>query len=146
MVVHMLIKLLKLLVHLNGCDLHRNCHFCFQTTSQWNFSSCPLLVKTVYLIQMSVFSKYCGRANYTNKVVGGRGGILVSLHPSSHLSSNPSVHPSAYQSLCWSIHLSVPHVVSALLPLDFWMCFLLMTLVPVQKLCVNIYMYMHSLY
>ena len=26
------------------------------------------------------------------------------------------------------------------------MCFLLMTLVPVQRLCVNIYIYMHSLY
>ena len=29
-------------------------------------------------------------------------------------------------------------------PMDWMMCFLLMTLVPVQKLCVNIYM--HSLY
>ena len=31
-------------------------------------------------------------------------------------------------------------------PVGWTMCFLLMTLVPVQKLCVNIYMYMHSLY
>ena len=31
-------------------------------------------------------------------------------------------------------------------PVGWMMCFLLMTLVPVQKLCVNIYIYMHSLY
>ena len=31
-------------------------------------------------------------------------------------------------------------------PVGSTMCFLLMTLVPVQKLCVNIYMYMQSLY
>ena len=34
----------------------------------------------------------------------------------------------------------------ALKPVGWMMCFLLMTLVPVQKLCVNIYIYMHSLY
>ena len=31
-------------------------------------------------------------------------------------------------------------------PVGWMMCFLLMTFVPVQKLCVNIYIYMHSLY
>ena len=31
-------------------------------------------------------------------------------------------------------------------PVGWMMCFLLMTLVPVQKLCVNICIYMHSLY
>ena len=31
-------------------------------------------------------------------------------------------------------------------PVDWMMCFLLMTFVPVQKLCVNIYIYMHFLY
>ena len=31
-------------------------------------------------------------------------------------------------------------------PVGWTICFLLMTLVPVQKLCVNIYMYVHSLY
>ena len=31
-------------------------------------------------------------------------------------------------------------------PVGWTMCFLLMTLGPVQKLCVNIYMYVHSLY
>ena len=31
-------------------------------------------------------------------------------------------------------------------PVGWTMCFLLMTLVPVQKLCVNIYMYMNFLY
>ena len=31
-------------------------------------------------------------------------------------------------------------------PVGWTMCFLLMTLVPVQKLCINIYIYMHSLY
>ena len=31
-------------------------------------------------------------------------------------------------------------------PVGWTTCFLLMTLVPVQKLCVNIYMYVHSLY
>ena len=31
-------------------------------------------------------------------------------------------------------------------PVDWTMCFLLMTLVPVHKLCVNIYIYVHSLY
>ena len=31
-------------------------------------------------------------------------------------------------------------------PVGWTMCFLLMTLVPVQKLCVNIYMYVHSIY
>ena len=31
-------------------------------------------------------------------------------------------------------------------PVDWMMCFLLITFVPVQKLCVNIYIYMHSLY
>ena len=31
-------------------------------------------------------------------------------------------------------------------PVGWMMCFLLMTLVPVQNLCVNVYIYMHSLY
>ena len=60
----------------------------------------------------SLCAKYFYYTHHTKKLLGG---IFVSLHP--------SVHPSGgiFVSLHPSIHPSVPHTVSALLRLQFWL-------------------------